>query len=394
MAREHTKMKVLVFVKYFMPAFKGGGPLKTLKGMSDYLGDDVELSIITQDRDYQDTEPFPDLPMRCWVKHGPTQVCYTDRVSRSALQDVLSTEAWDVLYLQSLFDPRFTLKPLLWWKLGLLKAKKVVVATRGECSTGAVQIKDTKKRWFLRVARWLGLYKGVYWQASSEREKADILRELPGIADEDRLFIASDLPPKPSAADLANSSEHTSERERLRIVFLSRITAMKNLEFALEALSGLLFPAEFNIYGPIDRDQAYWESLVQQMNDLPPHIEATYHGSVSPERVPATFAEHDVFLLPTRGENFGHVVFESLQAGCPVLLSDQTRWQDLGEQGVGWVYPLDDVGPFRQALTQLNSASDEDRIDQRKACRDYAERFISGGDVVKQNREMFEALRA
>lgn len=61
------------------------------------------------------------------------------------------------------------------------------------------------------------------------------------------------------------------------------------------------------------------------MAALPAHIEATYCGP-GPLPVPALMREHDLFFFPTLGENYGHVIIESLSAGTPVLISDQTPW--------------------------------------------------------------------
>ena len=50
---------------------------------------------------------------------------------------------------------------------------------------------------------------------------------------------------------------------------------------------------------------------------------------------------YDVMILPTLGENFGHIIVEAWAAGCPVLISDRTPWRQLTSQGLGWDVPLD-----------------------------------------------------
>ena len=49
---------------------------------------------------------------------------------------------------------------------------------------------------------------------------------------------------------------------------------------------------------------------------------------VCPSKIQDVFSQHDLFAFPTKGENFGHIILESLSAGTPVLLSDKTLWQD------------------------------------------------------------------
>ena len=96
-------------------------------------------------------------------------------------------------------------------------------------------------------------------------------------------------------------------------------------------------------------------------------------------------------LFPTFGENFGHVIFEALAAGCPILLSDQTPWRGLKEKGCGWDFPLSDHGAFRRCLQQCvdMDAGSFNRLSHgaRECALDYAHN--SGG--LEQNRELFHA---
>jgi glycosyltransferase involved in cell wall biosynthesis len=59
-----------------------------------------------------------------------------------------------------------------------------------------------------------------------------------------------------------------------------------------------------------------------------------------PDDVPGTFAQYDLFAFPSRGENFGHVVLESLSVGTPVLVSDRTPWKG-GESDALEVLPIE-----------------------------------------------------
>ena len=74
---------------------------------------------------------------------------------------------------------------------------------------------------------------------------------------------------------------------------------------------------------------AYWEKCQRIIDDLPENIQVKYNGTIGHEKVVREMASHDLFFLPTLGENFGHVIFEALAAGCPILISDQTPWRNL-----------------------------------------------------------------
>jgi len=385
-------MRVLIFMKYYLPAYKAGGPIRTIQGMVDYLGSDIEFSIVAQDRDFGDAAPFPDVEVGCWTKVGNARVCYVPKVTSSLIAPLVFSESWDILYLQSFFSAAYSTWPLWWWKRGKLKAGNVLLAPRGQFSQSAISKKSVKKRAFMAFARALRLYHSIDWHASSNMEKEDILREIGYCATADRIGVALDIPPRYSEELLAKTSPRTVS-DRLQIVFLSRITRHKNLSYALEVLSKLSFPIDFNIYGPIDRDSEYWESCREMIEELPPNVRVQYHGPVPPQEVPAIFARHDLFLFPTHSENFGHVILESLNAGCPVLTSDQTPWQDLDDRRVGWSLPLANNSKWHHVITNLAQLSVAERDAQRAACRIHAQDFLKRSGAVEQNLKMLECLR-
>jgi glycosyltransferase involved in cell wall biosynthesis len=80
-------------------------------------------------------------------------------------------------------------------------------------------------------------------------------------------------------------------------------------------------------------------------------------------------------LMPSLTENFSYTVLESLQAGIPVLISDQTPWRDLQQQGVGWDLSLEDPDRWLQALEDLlslSSASDHGSNPRSELVRKFA----------------------
>lgn len=61
-----------------------------------------------------------------------------------------------------------------------------------------------------------------------------------------------------------------------------------------------------------------------------------------------------VFVLPSRSENFGMTVAESLAASTPVIATRETPWPDLPRVGCGWHVPLSEadlVSALGEALT-------------------------------------------
>jgi glycosyltransferase involved in cell wall biosynthesis len=177
----------------------------------------------------------------------------------------------------------------------------------------------------------------------------------------------------------------------LRVVFLSRISPKKNLDFALQVLQQVEIPVEFNIYGMIS-DEAHWQHCKKLMAELPQQVKVNYHGGVEHGAVAQVLAKHDLFFLPTRGENFGHAIFEALLAGVPALISDQTPWQDFDQERVGWVRSLDSILAFKKVIESMALTDSAERIAQRDKARRYAQKIAQCRGVQEQNIALFRNL--
>ena len=88
--------------------------------------------------------------------------------------------------------------------------------------------------------------------------------------------------------------------------------------------------------------------------------------------------QYHVFLFPTLGENFGHVIQEALSAGCPCVISDQTPWQDLYENNAGYVGSLENTNGFVQSLEKYAAMNQNEYNLCCNSALDYA---------VKKSRE-------
>src|SRR5205807_53821 len=140
--------------------------------------------------------------------------------------------------------------------------------------------------------------------------------------------------------------------------------------------------------GP-QEDAGYWTECESLIARLPGNIEVRYCGFVPSEGVGEVMRQHDLYLLPTLGENFGHGILEALANGCPVLISDRTPWRGLEAQGVGWDLPLDQPERFRQALRQcLGMSAAEHRVWSERAC-EFGVQYNRREDLVELNRALF-----
>lgn len=386
---DNNKRVVLAFNKYFIPGYKAGGPIRTLANMVDRLADEFDFRIVTLDRDAGDAEPYRDIPKCEWMKSGNAHVYYLPRTKVSVLYLVrlIKKTRPDAIYLNSFFDACFTQKALIARRFCLLEDVPVILASRGEFSSGAMGLKSVKKQLYLKAARILGLYNGLTWQASTEREAEEIRLAFPP-ARNARLKVARDLAPAVGTELATPDSRSVDSDHPLKVCFLSRVSPMKNLDFALRVLAHVTVPVHFTIYGPKE-DASYWDECQALADELPENVSAEFYGSVTPHEVREHLEQHDVFLFPTRGENYGHVIFEALAAGLYVILSDQTPWQDLQERSVGTVLPLSDERGFAAAIEETASWSNEQWAQLRQNSVRYAAQVASDEETLQANRQLF-----
>lgn len=377
---------MLAFVEYYLPGYTAGGPIRTISNLVDQIGEHVRFTIVTRHSDPRDPGPYEGIQTDRMVPLGRAQVYYASpaRLSVRGMRALLCELEHDVLYLNSLTSPRFTLLPLLLRYLRLVPRRPVVLAPRGELDPGALAIGSSKKRLFLGVSRFVGLYRGVIWQATNEQEGVYIRRWF---GDDVRVENVANLP----AHHLLSLAERPrKEAGRLRICFISRLARKKNLDGALRMLQAVSGgEVVFDIYGSRE-DPAYWSECEALISQLPSNVAAAYRGALHHERVRDVMGQYDLFFFPTHGENFGHVIAEALSAGCPVLISDRTPWRDLARRHVGWDVSLDHPDNFREVLEKCIRMDETEMAKWRTGAQAHIRALIEDGEATRQSRFLFE----
>jgi glycosyltransferase involved in cell wall biosynthesis len=388
MALQKRKPVVLTTVPYYLPGFKGGGKLVTVRNLVGALNSRFQFKVMTADRDLGDPNPYAGIPTNRWISKRDCQIFYA-RSQTGSLRSIraqLERADYDILHLNTMFSRPFGILPLLLRRFGSLARRPTIIAPRGELAPGALAIKSKRKKSFLAAARAFGLFNQVTWQASSIQEARDIRVIIGANAS---IAIASDL----LSPDYQTwgPSHYRKRRGRLDIVFLSRISPVKNLDFAIETLRGLEGEITFRIAGPID-DAHYWAQCRKMMASLGSNIRVDYLGPIASSEVGKCFGGHGLFFLPTANESFGFVILEAMLAGCPVLISDHTPWRDLLQRGVGWDLTLSQPDSIRSVLRQCVAMDDEAHRWMSNRAREFALDYISHNDSAARNAALLERV--
>lgn len=379
-----NRPSILVTVDYYLPGYKGGGPIRTLSNMVDRLGDEFLFKIVTRDRDIGDYKGYHGITADSWLRWGKAEVYYLSpkSISLTAIQKLINSVQFDVLYLNSFFSSPFTIKPLILYRLGQIPQVPVILAPRGELASSALVIKKHKKRLYMTAAKLLCLYKVAVWQASSIHEERDIKCFC---GQKDRVVVAPDLTPLSCKQYKRCSIKRAGS---LEVVFLSRIARVKNLKYALSVLRDIKGEINFNIYGPMEDDD-YWEECESLIKNMPMNIKVIYWGPISNDKVSEVLSKNHLLFLPTYGENFGHVIIEALMAGCPVLISDQTPWKGLDKIGAGWDLPLNNPVRFRDILEYCVEMNENDYCAISDRALAYGLSVAQNSCSLEKNRKLF-----
>ncbi len=395
-----ARRRILVPVGHYLPGYRAGGSARSVANLIEALGADVSFFVVTLAWDLGSRERYPGVDAARWHRVGRGRVRYLTRSPRDLWQylKLLRSGRWDAIYLNSFFDRQFSMLPMLLRWLGLLRCRDVIVAPRGEFSSGALGLKHLPKRIYCTVARVLRLYRGVRWHASTARESDDIARAGFGGTWGARLgrpegrgggiVVAVDLP----GVGVDDTVGRVPKRPgSLAVVFVSRICRMKNLAACADILSRARGNVRLAVAGPIE-DRAYWEECTARFGRLPANVVWEYLGELPPDEVAHLFAQSHLFLFPTLGENFGHVISEALSAGCPVLTTDQTPWLDLAPAGAGWALPLGHLDRFVATVGQMVGLDEPAFLEMSDAARKYirCHPILAGAEAA--NRRLFSLI--
>ena len=387
MKKKSSRKIIFCFSDYYLPGYKAGGPIKSISNFVEEFGEEYEIKIFTRNHDFGEYYTYKNIINDNWNKIGKALVYFSSEknLNLNSLKKILNTTPYDLLYLNSFFSFKFTILPILISKLNNKLNKPCIVAPRGEFSDNALKLKKFQKILYIQIFNYLKFYQNLNFQASSNLEKHDILKKIPKL--NNNIYIASDI----FISNNINNLKNYKSRKPgpLRLIFLSRISPMKNLKFLLEVLTKINTKIEFSIYGP-KSDSKYWQECFVIIQRLSSNIKIDIHGEILHKEVLSIFKKYDLFVFPTLGENFGHVIFESLQAGTPVLVSDKTPWLDNNMGGLHLISL--DQDKWVKIITKWSELDGQKLLQKRKETVEYMINLNQNNKSLKQNKILFNSV--
>jgi glycosyltransferase involved in cell wall biosynthesis len=379
-----AKNTILILSDWFLPGYLAGGPIQSIATLTKQLGNDIDFKIITTDRDFKSNKPYNNVKVNEWTQYEGRTVFYIspENMNPDFVLKLIQSTKHDSIYLNSLFSKLFAVSPLKWKQQGKIHSK-IILAPRGMLGDGALAIKAFKKQLFLIYAKVFGLFKDIVWQSTSAQETAEIKKR---IGSNSKILEVSNLP------NTANEIKAIDKKAgELKLCFISRVSEKKNLNFAIDVLK-LITETEivFDVYGPIE-DETYWNTCEENAKGLSPNIRFQYKGILKPIEIGKTISQYHALFLPTKNENYGHIIVETLQHARPVFLSDQTPWRNLQKEHVGFDITLADKTKFVEAIKIVSALNQSEFDKMSENCVSYINHQLNLEDIKLKYLALFNS---
>ena len=194
--------------------------------------------------------------------------------------------------------------------------------------------------------------------------------------------------PLPSIQDIAESDALAEVRKEVNILFISRMSVRKGLEYVIE-LSHRLQDLEGQVNIKLIGGFTQWSNYSGHLKDLNPKI-AQYMESMDRQELTSAYVNADILVIPSLYEPGGIVVGEALSHGLCVVASDAIGSAEVLSGPAIREFPTGDMDKFEQTVRQLiKELQSTNRQPIRDAARAECKQHF---DPDKIGRQLIEIL--
>ncbi len=347
----------------------------------------VDFYVVCKPHEMGETSTLPAIELKQWNNwEGKATVYYWEYgfKQRAELQQLIKEVVPDVIYINGLYSLYFNFLPLFY--AVKLKRRKpslnIVLSARGMLHPGALSQKAAKKKIYLHLFRLLNIHRSVVWHATDKQELQFIKTEM---GNKMEVRIAANFPNL-----LVMAQRPVKIEQELILGTVALISPMKNHLEVLKALQQITAKIEWHIFGPV-KDEDYWESCKALIPSLLANITVVYHGELPPHLLPAAMDQFQVFIMPSKSENFGHAIVEALSAGKPVITTTTTPFGDLELFNCGFALPPEDLQEgLKQAITRFTQMNEEEFTKAVTGTAAYIDQKIEKESLKKAYYSLFQ----
>ena len=374
-----------IITEYFYPFSDAGGPIRSIENLIKVLRDSHSLKLITSANSHQG-EILPEtIKSDCFFNEPitKTDIFYSNNSVKSyiSILKLLFKYRHQIFYINGLFIPRLCFLPAL-------ICKNIIISPRGMLINDTLGKKAILKKLYLFLLKQV-ISKNAVWHATDNAEVADIQMFFGVSAN---VELISNIPVKPTQS----AKLYTKHSGELKLLYYGLIVQKKGLLSLIQTLKSLNYPVLLDIYGSV-KDQVYWKLCQQQINSNDSLASFNYKGHANPADSQSILAGYDALVLLTKGENFGHSIYEALSVGTPVIISDKTPWVfEESATPAGWLvnYANNEFHTlrFKQVLGSLYNMDNNTYSLCSTNAHKYAVDFYNAHDFKAQYTALFNSF--
>ena len=209
---------------------------------------------------------------------------------------------------------------LLFFLLAKILGVKIIISPHGMMDQNSLNQKKIKKKLALFFYQKFIFKKADLIIVNSMIEKKNFLIHVPGLKNVQIIPHGVDFDKKFFPKKNSNKD--------LRFVFFSKIHKSKNLLILTRLWEKSNYLRKFNldIFGEID-DETYFfkiNKIIKVTRNI------RYLGSLN-KKIQHNLSKYDVFIHPSKSENFGLVIYEALSSGLFLILNKKLKKKELTE---------------------------------------------------------------
>lgn len=379
--KDNQVPSILIFTDWYVPGYKAGGPVQSVYNLAELLSKDFHVKVVTRNTDLNSNQAYPNIIPDQWVSIGKQhEVLYISqgKLGFKIIKQLIKENVNNVILINGLFSFYFSFLPAL--LCVSYPVRKVFIAVRGMLHTSALSVKPLKKQLFLAFARGFGLYQKPVMLATNNEEVEEIKKSLGKV----KPAIAPNIP---MVYQDLKQKEHKAN-PIFTLAYIGRIAPEKNPLSLIEALQSVKEPLRVVFCGG-SNNASYLQTFKDQLRTLPQNIQSEYHPEMSHQDIQNLLSETDIMALPSLGENFGHAIYESLVAGVPVIIGNNTPWKQLEKNQAGIEIDPKDAKALSDAILRFMSMDATNFEQWRKGANQVAFDYNSANNFRQIYLDLF-----
>ncbi|OWX99683.1 hypothetical protein B6V75_18225 [Thioclava sp. F1Mire-8] len=258
----------------------------------------------------------------------------------------------------------------------------LVISPRGMLGDAALSFSAYSKKFFWTLRQADALKPTSCFHATSYAELDDIRSA----------GLTAPVAIIPNGIDIPPFQLKNGDRARRTVLCLGRIHPKKGIERLIHAWAKIEAENvdwQLHIVGPSEK--GHTEELKSVVASLG-LSRVFFKGAIYGNEKQDAYASADLFVLPTRHENFGMVVAEALAHGTPVICTKGAPWEGMEREGCGW-WVDHNPNDIAAALTEAMDHPIQKLSEMGMKGRKWMERDFSWNNVAADMAAVYDWCR-